>query len=455
MQRHVLPFLLILTLANGQKFVRSSFMGLKVYTRVSISSVRGVSAVTSSFVIEGTFEFTWKDNSMYAVAYDGDPYTSGTDANSMASQSQFAYGRGNVMYGPKLTLDIQKRLSTSYEITTWNIEYGTPDWTGLPFEDEDTYVSGYTRFSYTISQNQDLRDFPLDSQSLIFSFTGGPYNASDMEFILVPSSISSTIIPSWSPDGFTVLPDSRAIVKEDAYGRTQVVTTLKIERIPEFFINRFVVPLSLIFTMATLFTLVAPSARLMTPMTVFASTISFLFVSGQSVPQLPYFTRLDRFFLQCFAYAAALFFYHIIIYVRFERLKAVITSSEERNSKKVVWCPCGRPQKSPVTNTEATPQKGKKGKSKSPSAKSNPLLNVENAEKGRGEDSEFEVLKSMLAIWRAKEDKEKEDKAKKENKEPKDVLSIAYETLDMRYDCIMTLAFIGAFFGSTYSIFRK
>ena len=38
----------------------------------------------------------------------------------------------------------------------------------------------------------------------------------------------------------------------------------------------------------------------MAPLVSFGSTVSFLFVSGQSVPQLPYATRLDRFFTLCF-----------------------------------------------------------------------------------------------------------------------------------------------------------
>jgi len=46
-----------------------------------------------------------------------------------------------------------------------------------------------------------------------------------------------------------------------------------------------------------------------------------MFVASNSVPQLPYSTRLDKFFSLCFFTCFLLFFYHVFMYLMVERMK--------------------------------------------------------------------------------------------------------------------------------------
>ena len=67
-------------------------------------------------------------------------------------------------------------------------------------------------------------------------------------------------------------------------------------------------------------------------------TISFLFVSAQQVPVLPYSTRLDRFFLLCFFMCFITFFYNLFSHLVVERFFKHYSEARARNKGRVQWC---------------------------------------------------------------------------------------------------------------------
>jgi hypothetical protein len=68
----------------------------------------------------------------------------------------------------------------------------------------------------------------------------------------------------------------------------------------------------------------SPASNPPFPQAAFAATVSFTFTAGQSVPQLPYLTRLDKFFLLCFFVEFALGVSSNTAYLVYERLKKAI-----------------------------------------------------------------------------------------------------------------------------------
>lgn len=230
---------------------------------------------------------------------------------------------------PLFEIDFQSKLSVSYSVFSLTVVYGQwPAWTGLGNATLDVtynatspdgvlqpvFVVGSHSFAVTFTQPQNLIDFPFDKQAATFSFVNSKSTADNLFFVpapamTAPGNASSLYVPNI--DGFFIESTGAAV---DTRGpNSRVTITYNLARNPAFFVNRFVVPLSMVMVMAALFIGVDIERRMMVPLTAFASTVSFLFVSGQSVPQLPYSTRLDRYFQLCFFYAFAIFLYNIAV----------------------------------------------------------------------------------------------------------------------------------------------
>jgi hypothetical protein len=72
--------------------------------------------------------------------------------------------------------------------------------------------------------------------------------------------------------------------------------------------------------------------RIALPVTAFGSVVSFLFVASNSVPVLPYSTRLDRFFLLCFYCSWFLFLFNVASFVFGDRINKFKTEAAKRRA---------------------------------------------------------------------------------------------------------------------------
>lgn len=121
---------------------------------------------------------------------------------------------------------------------------GPPDWTGVS-GDGGTWITGSIRISGTFLQPQTLKEFPFDSQSASISIQSSSWPADLVTYAIPPGAIDAFIpqgdIDGWSKKGASVKIDKVS-------GRTDVsraTFTVALERIPGFYINRFVQPLCL------------------------------------------------------------------------------------------------------------------------------------------------------------------------------------------------------------------
>lgn len=74
------------------------------------------------------------------------------------------------------------------------------------------------------------------------------------------------------------------------------------------------------------------AGRMAVPLTSFGTVVSFLFVAANSVPVLPYSTRLDRFFLLCFYVSWIIFLYNVTSFVLGDRITKFRAEAAKRQA---------------------------------------------------------------------------------------------------------------------------
>ena len=360
---------------------------ISVGISISTPVLRGISATTSSFIYEGTLSWYWRDDSLrknYEIgdlidsAYGPGPslyatynntnrpqvtaaevaacssacpvVNPGTDVCGPAAAPAQCSGPGQ---SPWFTRAWRSRVvavdpATTALNTVATVQYAPPAWAGVTLSPADSlvaaYVVGSEVFSNTFGQAQQLANFPFDVQTLAWSVDLAGFGTTDMVLVL-PTAMASgaaVALPAGTPDGYTVTASSAAVTAvPSAFGQTSRLTVAyTMARNPAFFINRFILPLCLLFVVTPLsVAMMPPTPGRFIPVTSFAITVSFVFVAGQSVPILPYTTRLDKFFLLCFFTAALCLFYTFVIFCRTERSKKSIQETLKRNGGTFRCCP--------------------------------------------------------------------------------------------------------------------
>lgn len=234
---------------------------------------------------------------------------------------------------------------------SWNIIYGVPEFllgtsrAYLPYGPyasqgaPSVFVVGRVQYSGLVVQaTQQLQNFPFDSQLIFLNITNiaNGLRWNDMQFEVVsPNSTAGltstgTLPINGNPDGY-VITGAVATVFNNTGGLSTVSIGWRLQRLPDFFVNRFVMPLCIVNVLIIALMSANPATRVMAAFTMIGTVVSFLFVAGQSVPQLPYATRLDRFFLLNFVMALLAGLGNIYATNRMDRQKAHPIFS-------VLWC---------------------------------------------------------------------------------------------------------------------
>ena len=247
--------------------------------------------------------------------------------------------------GPWVRLVWRGRLASAFSVATAAVTYTPPSFfVETAPSAEAAYVVGSEDFSGTFLQTQQLSAFPFDTQTLSWSADIAVFPTSDMRFVLAPAMTSGAAVALASPpDGFAVSSAGAATstVLSAVGNSSRLTVSYVMPRLPDFFVNRFVWPLCLLFVVTPLSVAVMPpTPGRFIPITSFAITVSFVFVAGQSVPVLPYTTRLDKFFLLCFFTSAICLFYTYAIFFRVERSKKHIAEATKRNGGRFACCAC-------------------------------------------------------------------------------------------------------------------
>ena len=335
------------------RFVRPDW-ALPVFVTLDGPSLRSVSAPSSSFIAEGTLRWCWRDDSLRENYEDGDiidaSYASGPSSfanytNTRTGNTGFDVCGATPCAGPWVRLVWRGRLASAFSVATAAVTYTPPSFfVETAPSAEAAYVVGSEDFSGTFLQTQQLSAFPFDTQTLSWSADIAVFPTSDMRFVLAPAMTSGAAVALASPpDGFAVSSAGAATstVLSAVGNSSRLTVSYVMPRLPDFFVNRFVWPLCLLFVVTPLSVAVMPpTPGRFIPITSFAITVSFVFVAGQSVPVLPYTTRLDKFFLLCFFTSAICLFYTYAIFFRVERSKKHIAEATKRNGGRFACCAC-------------------------------------------------------------------------------------------------------------------
>ena len=195
-----------------------------------------------------------------------------------------------------------------------------------PAQCPPTWVVGtITLTALQLGQPQQLRNFPMDSQPmnlvLVNKAAANALTGRDVLFRFTDDAVASALPAAGDPDGYTITSVALGnATTPEGLGSIQVQWMLR--RIPDFFVNRFIMPMSLVTVGVIMLLGANPAARAMASFTMTGTVVSFLFVSGQSVPQLPYRTRLDNYFSLHFFMAFIMGLYNVYTTNRIDRVKA-------------------------------------------------------------------------------------------------------------------------------------
>jgi hypothetical protein len=156
------------------------------------------------------------------------------------------------------------------------------------------------------SQSLDLRDFPLDQQTLSIHLVAAGLLQTDVTLtpLLGASGRGSGIAETFSLPDFKVTSwtaESRAYFpfKGEA-GTAGFIMEVKVVRQPDFYIWKIIVPLCLIVAMSWVPRWMDPKevgTNLAISTTSFLTLVAYLFATTSLLPKVVYFTRIDGFIL--------------------------------------------------------------------------------------------------------------------------------------------------------------
>lgn len=165
----------------------------------------------------------------------------------------------------------------------------------------DGYVFYRERFRVLIGQPFFLEEFPFDEH--VISLTVEPFSHSaDRVTFVQPEETRLELgweTNEWAISNDTLVVDPGSLEGEDAYPYASATLEITISRIPEFYISNFILPLLLIVAISWAvfwmdFESMHLADRLSVSFTSVLTVVAFDFVTSDSLPKLPYSTRLDN-----------------------------------------------------------------------------------------------------------------------------------------------------------------
>ena len=155
-------------------------------TCVCVYRIRNIKALESTYTIEASISYAWRDDSIKKNlngTEDGETYTACTDRSKgcMSAWSDI----GTKKLGPSLIPIFPDALSVSTFFSEWKVINKVPEWTNLSPDNLAWYVIGTQVISLTVLKIQNLRKFPFDSQNFPLRLTNLQLPTNFMDLRLV------------------------------------------------------------------------------------------------------------------------------------------------------------------------------------------------------------------------------------------------------------------------------
>lgn len=314
------------------------FQPTRVFVTVFSNSIRKISAPDSSFTFDAYVYFAWRDDRLINVT-DQTVYTPNV-ASAWSPLPEFInliQGSGGLSGGVRY---VHNR--------------GLPAWVEsaqLPANADRTtgmYIVGQGRLAGSFLAQQILSDFPFDTQSAMVLLESTTWDSSSMRWIPAADATQGLLPPGFIIEGWSTAPGAASTTVSE-YVYTSLAQTysrlrlnVKCTRIPDFYMSRFVTNVTLIVLMALL-ALLQPSdfpTRMAVSQLAFGGIVSFLFVLSNTVPPLPYATRLDRYFSTSFFIVFFVYVYNAGMLSYLKRVADVIVKLQKGGTGGAAWSAC-------------------------------------------------------------------------------------------------------------------
>ena len=245
-----------------------------------VTRIRDISAAAETFSIDAYLDINWKDERLRGI--------SKTFLREMANNKQ--------LWVPRLEITNSRACEVvSNEATL----VGT--------EGEITYKY---RIRAELDCDLNLAKFPFDTQYLRFNLESMSYDVSQV--ILQPGECNIAAPSVYNVTGWKLMNDGLVNVSLQHYPGmclhpfSRIEACFVLKRVPDFWVKRNIVILSaLMLLMLTAFAIPANTDhigdRLSIAMTLALTIVAFQSVVADTMPQIPYLTSLDKFFMLSFA----------------------------------------------------------------------------------------------------------------------------------------------------------
>lgn len=262
---------------------------LEVYVKIIFNSVQKLDGVEQEFFADLFLEALWYDPRVDANQFEYDGATLSDPTKTFSPFFNFENGREVEM---RLPPDMTVSIHYDDVVDTLG-EVNHTDSGELWLEYNQRFIG---RFGTPLS----LQDFPFDEQFARVLLDSAMWPSSQVRFLPYPDFVATLFdsnfeVPEWTfVEGSLTLVDTDYPM-DDTY--SWLVAAVKLQRSPEYYMFKVVAGSILLVFMGILcFTLSLDTTdRLMGTITVFLALINFMFVTGNSLPKVPYLTRVDAF----------------------------------------------------------------------------------------------------------------------------------------------------------------
>lgn len=270
-----------------------------VYFGISVTTLRKIDVVDSSFILEAYLNFGWRDDRLYQKLVDNVGLSEDED---FAPLPEFL----NAATDPHIFLD--------YAIVGPD---KIPSWMGIEASGDanETYVLAYGRKSDSFIAELDLKEFPFDRQNMTLKMESSTYQVSEVVF--VPRDVTKGLTPTdIRPSGWDHLGNAVNVYNttypalQEAYCRSDLIVQL--QRQYRYYVDRVIANIILLVVMGCGVAFIGSreADRLGFVQASFAAVIGWLFVLASETPKLGYSTRLDSFVNASFGALFAQYVYH-------------------------------------------------------------------------------------------------------------------------------------------------
>ena len=274
---------------------------ITLFATVSYNKIGPPDVVSATFYTDFYVYISWRDDRFLDAA------TASSGACFQDNPSLLA--PGCVAGGWTATIEQMNAVNSGVNTAgNFQLTRGAPSWVGDAggTAEGGAWVTGWSRCSGQVDSQFNLASFPFDSQTAPLMFESTTFDATQLTWSPAPDIAANSLPRGVMVDGWDIQSVTGAAVPNfyPAFNQTysRFIVAVKVKRKPMYWLTKYVMTVTLIFSIALASGTITARApdRMALTVGAFFGIVSMLFVLVQQMPVLGYSTALDTFFTVAF-----------------------------------------------------------------------------------------------------------------------------------------------------------